>query len=453
MADGLRVLIIGAGTGGMCLAHGLRRAGIEVEVFERHRTRRDGLHGYRVGIDPDGSRALHACLPPELFDTFVATCAQAPDYSNILTEQRGEVLSTRGWAPADPKAIGAERSVSRMTLRQVLLTGMEDVVSFDKKFTRFETHPDGTVTAFFEDGSSATGDVLVGADGSNSQVRRQYLPHARLVDSGVIAITGKVALTEQTRALLTPKMIDGVTQIFAPKGYMCILHVMRFPWDAEGAPKKGIGATDAELIASWPGLQFDNTRDYISLGFGGAAKNLPPDVLSFDGPQLHQLVGQLTRKWHPDLRKLFALADPSSCFTVNVRTSVPIPQWPTTTVTLIGDAIHTMTPGRGVGANTALRDARLLCANLTAARDGKTALLAGIRDYETQMIKYGTEAVKESLKQMSGSNPMHTPVLGRIVLAGMRTGMRLANHLAPIKNRMTASQQSLRGHDREEVSV
>jgi 2-polyprenyl-6-methoxyphenol hydroxylase-like FAD-dependent oxidoreductase len=132
---------------------------------------------------------------------------------------------------------------------------------------------------------------------------------------------------------------------------------------------------------------------------------------------------------------------------------VPIPQWPTTTVTLIGDAIHTMTPGRGVGANTALRDARLLCANLTAARDGKTALLAGIRDYETQMIKYGTEAVKESLKQMSGSNPMHTPVLGRIVLAGMRTGMRLANHLAPIKNRMTASQQSLRGHDREEVSV
>lgn len=445
----LRVLIIGAGTGGLCLAHGLRRAGIEVAVFERDRTRRDGLQGYRVGIDPDGSRALHACLPPELFDTFAATCARTPDYSNMLSEQLRELLSSSGWAPADPKALGAERSVSRMTLRQVLLTGMEDVVSFGKKFTRFEANPDGTVTAFFDDDSSATGDVLVGADGSNSRVRRQYLPHAQLVDSGLIGITGKVALTEQTGALLTPKMMDGVSMIFAPKGYNCVLHVMRFPWDADGAPKSGIGSTDAELIASWPGMQFDNTRDYIMWGFDGAAKNLPRDVLSFDGPRLHQLVGALTRKWHPNLRKLFALTDPNSCFPLNIRTSVPIPQWPTTTVTLIGDAIHTMTPGRGVGANTALRDARLLCANLTAARDGSTTLLAGIRDYETQMIKYGTYAVKESLKQMSGSSPIHTPVLGRVVLAGMRTGMRLVNHLPAIKNRITASQQSERGHDRE----
>jgi 2-polyprenyl-6-methoxyphenol hydroxylase-like FAD-dependent oxidoreductase len=147
---------------------------------------------------------------------------------------------------------------------------------------------------------------------------------------------------------------------------------------------------------------------------------------------------------------LFALTEPNSCFPLNIRTSMPIPQWPTTTVTLMGDAIHTMTPGRGVGANTALRDARLLCANLAAARDGGTTLLAGIRDYETQMIKYGFAAVQDSLKQMSGSSPIHTPVLGRVVLAGLRTGMRVVNHLPPIKNRMTASMQSVRGHDRSE---
>lgn len=63
-----------------------------------------------------------------------------------------------------------------MTLRQVLLTGVEDAVHFDKVFSRFEQHPDGTVTAFFEDGTSATGDLLVAADGANSRVRRQYLP-------------------------------------------------------------------------------------------------------------------------------------------------------------------------------------------------------------------------------------------------------------------------------------
>jgi len=88
-----RVLVIGAGTGGLALAHGLVGAGIDVQVFERDTVRTDGLHGYRVGIDPDGSRALHALLPPELYDTFVATCARAPRWFNMLTEQLREVLA------------------------------------------------------------------------------------------------------------------------------------------------------------------------------------------------------------------------------------------------------------------------------------------------------------------------------------------------------------------------
>jgi cation diffusion facilitator CzcD-associated flavoprotein CzcO len=48
------VIIIGAGTGGLCLAQGLRRAGIGVAVYERDRTRRDGLQGYRVGTRAAG---------------------------------------------------------------------------------------------------------------------------------------------------------------------------------------------------------------------------------------------------------------------------------------------------------------------------------------------------------------------------------------------------------------
>ncbi|MBC8093234.1 MAG: FAD-dependent monooxygenase, partial [Pseudonocardia sp.] len=45
-SDDLPVLIVGAGTGGMALAHGLRRAGVPVRVFERDRTRSGGLQGY-----------------------------------------------------------------------------------------------------------------------------------------------------------------------------------------------------------------------------------------------------------------------------------------------------------------------------------------------------------------------------------------------------------------------
>lgn len=56
------------------------------------------------------------------------------------------------------------------------------------------------MTAFFEDGTSATGDVLVAADGTNSRVRRQYLPHANLKPSDLIGVTGKVPFDDSTRA-------------------------------------------------------------------------------------------------------------------------------------------------------------------------------------------------------------------------------------------------------------
>ncbi|MEU8825847.1 NAD(P)/FAD-dependent oxidoreductase [Streptomyces sp. NPDC048636] len=442
-----RVLIIGAGTGGLCLAHGLRQAGIPVTVFERDATRRDGLHGYRVGIDPDGSRALHDCLPKDLFDTFVATCARTPTWSNQLTEQRKELLALP--SKSDPDMVASERSVSRMTLRQVLLTGLGDTVRFGKTFTRYTNNPDATVTAHFEDGTSATADVLVAADGTNSRVRRQYLPHARLEPTGLIGVTGKVPLDDTTRLLLTERMLNGVSLVIGPNGNTCVYHAMRFPWHAPGAPKDGIGSTDAALISNWPGMQFDNTRDYIMWGFAAAAKDLPPDILDMNGTQLQHLVRQRTASWHPDLRKLFALADPNSCFPLNIRTSVPIQQWVTTNVTLLGDAIHTMTPGRGVGANTALRDARLLTRNLTAARDGHTTVLEAIHAYETKMLAYSTEAVTASLQQMTADGAMYKPVIGRAALAGMRTAFRVINRVPPLKRRIAASFEAFRNQDED----
>jgi 2-polyprenyl-6-methoxyphenol hydroxylase-like FAD-dependent oxidoreductase len=429
------VLIVGAGTGGLCLAHGLKRAGISVAVYERDRTRTDGLQGYRVGIDPDGSRALHACLPPELFATFVATCARAPRYFNMLTEQLGELLSLELPSNADP--VRSEKSVSRMTLRQVLLTGLEDVVHFDKTFTRYEQRPDGTVTAYFEDGTSATGQVLVSAEGTVSRIRKQYLPQARLEDSGIVGIAAKLPLTPESQALLPPKVFEGISLVFAPKGYSLIVHVMEFKWD-RGGVKAGIGGNDAALLAHWPGLLFDNTRDYVNWGFSAAAARLPADLMRRRGADLVRLVLARTEGWHPHLRELFALSDPSTCFPINVRTSVPIAPWPSSTVTLLGDAIHTMTPGRGVGANTALRDAALLCRQLVAARDGRLPLVAAIHAYETAMIDYGFEAVLKSREQMDGHALIHKPVVGRVALAGMRTGLRLVNHTPPLKQRMTA---------------
>jgi 2-polyprenyl-6-methoxyphenol hydroxylase-like FAD-dependent oxidoreductase len=444
----MKVLVIGGGTGGLALAHGLLRAGIQVTVFERDALRTDGLHGYRVGIDPDGSRALHALLPPNLYDTFVATKARDPRYFNMLTESFQEVLTLEIPPSTDP--VESEKSISRMTLRQVLMTGLEHVVEFGKEFSRFEQHPDGTVTAYFADGSEATGDLLVAADGSGSCVRRQYLPQAKTEETGIIAVAGKLPLTEETAKLVPPKVFEGVSMVNAPHGYNCILHVMEFQWDHDGRLKHGIGGNTEELIRRWPGLQFDNTRDYINWGFSATADRLPADVMKLRGQHLIDLVLRLTPNWHPDLRRLFQLADPGTCFPVNIWTSVPLEPWTTTNVTLLGDAIHTMTPGRGVGANTALRDALLLCRKLIDVRDGRAELLEAVGEYEGAMIEYGFDAVIKSRQQMSASDPVHKPVIGRVVLAGLRTAMRTVNHVPALKRRMRDSMLTYRGADRAE---
>jgi 2-polyprenyl-6-methoxyphenol hydroxylase-like FAD-dependent oxidoreductase len=443
------VAIIGAGTGGLCLAHGLVREGIDVAVYERDRTRRDGLQGYRVGISPDGSRALHACLPPDLYATFAATCARPPSSLTFLDHRLRPLLSV---GVEDGLNIGddpveSEKSVSRMTLRQVLLTGLEDVVHFDKAFSRYEERPDGTVEAFFEDGTSVVADLLVGADGTNSRVRRQLLPRAELGDTGIRAVAGKVLLSDEVRGLLTPPLWNGVSLVFAPRGYSLVSHTMEFKWGDDG-PKKGIGRTESELIERWPGLLFDNTRDYFMWGFGGSARRLPVDPMPLVGRELIELVLGQTRGWHPNLRRIFELSDPGATFPIAVRTSVPVEPWRTGPVTLIGDAIHTMTPGRGVGANTALLDALLLCHQLVEARDGRRGQREGVAAYERSMIQYGFEAVRESLKQMSADQPIHHPLWGGPALAGMKAMFRLVDRVPPMKRRMAEGQTRLRDRRR-----
>ncbi|MCP3709826.1 FAD-dependent monooxygenase [Paraburkholderia sp. CNPSo 3274] len=440
----LSVMIIGAGTGGLCLAHGLQRAGIDVQVYERDRTRVDGLQGYRVGVDPHGLAALKAALPPELFATFLATCARTPRYFNMLTERMSELLSV-GIGESE---IDGGKSVSRMTLRQVLLTGLEERVHFDKTFVEYEQHVDGRVTARFADGTSASADVLVGADGARSKVRRQLLPHAKLENTGIVSIAAKVPMTEENRALLPPKVLDGITLISAPKGYGAIIHVMAFNWDQAGA-RSGVGGNDAALIERWPGLLYDNTRDYLMWGVWGARRNVPADPMKLEAPARLALAMQMTDGWHPSLRALIRASDLSTTFALDVRTSVPVAPWPASNATVLGDAIHLMTPGRGVGANTALRDAQLLGSQLVRVARGELALVDAVADYETQMRRYGFHAVAESRKQFDERDAIHRPIVGRFALGAMRTAMRVVNNVPPLKRRMIDSENRFRGSEEE----
>src|SRR5215471_268478 len=72
----LKVIVIGAGTGGLALAHGLRSAGVGVRVFERDHNLTERAQGYRLTINVQGARALQSCLPNANFGHYVTASAK-----------------------------------------------------------------------------------------------------------------------------------------------------------------------------------------------------------------------------------------------------------------------------------------------------------------------------------------------------------------------------------------
>ena len=98
---------------------------------------------------------------------------------------------------------------------------------------------------------------------------------------------------------------------------------------------------------------------------------------------------------------------------------------------LIGDAIHSMTPYRGIGANIALKDAVRLRDALVTAQRGETPVLAAIGSYEAGMRDYGFKAVRNSLAAMR-----QTTGQGPIAMALSRTAFRVIDRLPLVKRMM-----------------
>jgi 2-polyprenyl-6-methoxyphenol hydroxylase-like FAD-dependent oxidoreductase len=132
---------------------------------------------------------------------------------------------------------------------------------------------------------------------------------------------------------------------------------------------------------------------------------------TMDPAALHAMSAALIRTWHPDLRALHGLADVGQTFLVRIRASPPVPAWPPSGVTVLGDAIHAMSPARGSGANTALQDAALLARTLAAAAAEGGDLVAAVGDYERQMRAYGNAAVAASSRAEAETGARHNKLL------------------------------------------
>lgn len=182
-----KVLIIGAGLGGLALANGLSRAGFRVSVFERDEGPMSRAQGYRITIRSIGMAALKELLDNDKFARL--------DAAKIADVGDSFVYATSRMKPLLKIPMGREAAVQflRTELRNILLDGIN--VEWGKRLMSFEERSN-EVVAHFVDGTQVSGDLLVGCDGGMSKVRK-LMARAHAKSLPTITLNGLVTFGGQ----------------------------------------------------------------------------------------------------------------------------------------------------------------------------------------------------------------------------------------------------------------
>ncbi|TDO69405.1 2-polyprenyl-6-methoxyphenol hydroxylase-like FAD-dependent oxidoreductase [Kribbella sp. VKM Ac-2571] len=359
----MKVAIMGAGIGGLALAQGLLEAGVDVAVFERDPSPQYRKQGYRIHISPVGEEALAEMLPDAVRRRVIATATQPGDlvagFDAQLNQQFEQVYPVAG-----PDAV---TSVDRYAFRRALMTGLDGVLQFGKQFASYVETPDGVEIAF-ADGTSAVADVLVGADGVGSRVRGQLVPELDVLDIGVRCIYGKVPLTPVVREVAPEAFLRG------------------FCFASDGS---GLGAAFAPVVFREPPAEYGDYLMAVLTGTNAVLGASDEELFAMSPAELWAIVERSVADWHPTVRELVDAGEPGAAFPITLRTCITVPSWSSLRVTLLGDAVHPMTPAAGAGANTALWDAARLTRALTSDKDLVT--------YQQEVIANSQPIVTESL--------------------------------------------------------
>lgn len=307
MASDDKVLIIGAGIGGLTLARALTRAGIPCELFERS----PELRAVGAGITIQTAAML--ALRTLGLDEAVAAAGEELRLVALLTDA-GKTL-TRTSVTFLKEELGASTvALHRGRLQEVLLASVEGVpLHLGAALTTYES--DATsVTATFANGTSVRGRLLVGADGLHSAVRRQLLGDTPLRYAGYTSWRG-IAATDAAFPRHEAAELWGRGARFGCAG---LGHGETYWFGVLDAPPGGTDAQPLEAVK----------RHFA--GFGGPAP------------------------------ALLAATAPERVLRTDIHDRAPVARWSAGRVVLLGDAAHPTTPNLGQGGCMAIEDAVVL---------------------------------------------------------------------------------------------
>ncbi|MFF4802884.1 FAD-dependent oxidoreductase [Streptomyces sp. NPDC001351] len=325
-----RVLVIGGGIAGTAAALALRKAGFEVTVHEAHPGSAEDLGAF-LTLASNGMRALAQ----------IDASAAVTELGFPLTSMR--VLDDAGAELAEvPLGEAADPLLQFRCLRRGDLTAALQAeaarrgipVRHGARLASVQDGADG-VTAHFTDGSTATGDLLLGADGLNSAVRRQITPQTQPCYAG-------------------QRVFYGYTGAAAGSGPQARITMVR-------------GSAAAFGYAVSPGGE-----TYWFARVSG--EPLDADEIA-DGSPAHwcELLVPLLRKDATPAADIVEAAGEDLMVTNATEIPVGTP-WRSGRLILIGDAAHAASPVTGQGASMALEDAVILAKCLRDAPDTDTAL-------------------------------------------------------------------------------
>jgi 2-polyprenyl-6-methoxyphenol hydroxylase-like FAD-dependent oxidoreductase len=314
------VLIIGGGIGGSALALFLKKAGISSTVYEAY-PYKDGVGG-GLGLAPNGMNVLDALGLAE------RTKARGSlGLENVFYNEHGRILAR--FKNGDSEQYGQSAvSLLRPALYDVLTEALVEQgvkVEYEKRLERISTN--GTkVTAHFEDGTSAEGDLLVGADGIHSQTRRFLLP-----DGPEPAFVGIISISGVAPSSAVPAMSQRDKQSFT------------FTYGANGF--FGYSGVENGDVMWWSNLPRERELTQAEL-MDDSLESVQREMLAvYRG--YHDPIETLIRNTHSPVK-------------FNIHDIQSLPRWHQDRVILIGDAAHAVSPNAGQGAAMALEDAMYL---------------------------------------------------------------------------------------------
>ncbi|KAI6080667.1 FAD/NAD(P)-binding domain-containing protein [Hypoxylon rubiginosum] len=329
----LPILIIGAGVAGLTLAHGLRHHSIPFRLFERYPRSRT-LQGHRIRITDE---ALRSALSPQLYGLLRNTTAEVQQFAPRYVDPRK--LNYANPTPVEPASIPVDRAL----LRMLTALDIEDSVEYEREFESYEIVGE-QVHVKFTDGSAVCGQLLVGADGLRSRVRKQLQPDRKLLNLERWILWGRTPLTEDLKSRLGQDLLSWCMYLDDGANNQAVVEPMIW--------SKGVRQESGGRLPDFPDYAFWCICT-ASFRFSGG---LPIDV---DEKRLFLEV--VTKDWHPTLKLLFDSAAHEQSACVPILSSKPDidlrSAGQTGRVTLIGDAAHPMSPMGGSGGDTAIRSA------------------------------------------------------------------------------------------------